>query len=143
MLLAFWMMPTAAFDRLDATSGAATAIGMLAGLGMCLGYVAWILRGLASPFAAALRWVAPAGRMALTNYLGQSIVCTLIFYGYGLGWFEQLPRAWQVPFVLALFAVQVLCSRWWLARFRFGPMEWLWRAATYGQLPAMRRRAEA
>ena len=143
MLLAFWMMPTAAFDRLDATSGAATAIGMLAGLGMCLGYVAWILRGLASPFAAALRWVAPAGRMALTNYLGQSIVCTLIFYGYGLGLFERLPRAWQVPFALVLFSAQVLCSRWWLTRFRFGPMEWLWRAATYGQWPPMRRRAEA
>jgi uncharacterized protein len=140
MLLSFWIMPTVEFDRLDATSGAATALGMTAALGMCLGYLAWILRGLESPLGAALRWVAPAGRMALTNYLAQSIVCTLVFYGYGLGLFEQLSRALQLPFVLALFAVQVLYSRWWLSRFRFGPMEWLWRAVTYGQWPPMRRR---
>ncbi len=141
MLWSFAIMPTVEFDRLDATSGFATALMMIGGLLMCLGYVGWILRGLSSPLAAALRWVAPAGRMALTNYLGQSVLCTLVFYGYGLGWFEQLPRAWQIPFVLAVFALQVLFSRWWLARFRFGPMEWLWRAATYMTWPPLRRTA--
>ena len=79
--------------------------------------------------------------MARSNYLGQSVICTLIFYGYGLGYFERLPRAWQPAFALALFALQVLVSRWWLARFRYGPAEWLWRAATYLQWPAMRRAA--
>lgn len=59
------------------------------------------------------------------------MVCTWIFYGYGLGYFEQLPRAWQPVFALALFGLQVLLSRWWLSRFRFGPMEWLWRSLTY------------
>jgi len=105
---------------------------------MCLGYLAWIVRGVqtGAPLLASL---APVGRMALTNYLVQSIVCTLVFYGYGLGFFEQLSRAWQVPFALALFAVQVALSHWWLARFRFGPAEWAWRALTYGQLPPMRR----
>jgi uncharacterized protein len=141
MLWSFAIMPTVEFDRLDATSGFATVLMMIAGLLMCLGYVGWILRGLSSPLAAALRWVAPAGRMALTHYLGQSVLCTLVFYGYGLGWFEQLPRAWQIPFVLAVFALQVLFSRWWLARFRFGPMEWLWRAATYMTWPPLRRTA--
>ena len=52
--------------------------------------------------------------------------------------FEQLPRAWQPLFVLAVFALQVVYSRWWLARYRFGPMEWLWRGMTYGRLPPMR-----
>ncbi|UWX03681.1 DUF418 domain-containing protein [Pseudoxanthomonas sp. NC8] len=85
-----------------------------------------------------LGWLAPAGRMALTNYLLQSIICTLLFYGYGLGYFEQLPRSWQIPFALGLFALQVLCSRWWLQRFRFGPAEWLWRSLTYARLQPMR-----
>ncbi len=140
-LVSFRMVPTLEYDRLDATVGAASALLLLAALPVCLGYLAWILRGLDSALAPALRWVAPAGRMALTNYLGQSVVCTLIFYGYGLGYFERLPRAGQVPFAIALFALQVLCSRWWLARFRYGPMEWLWRAVTYLQWPPLRRTA--
>jgi len=76
--------------------------------------------------------------MALSNYLLQSLVCTLLFYGYGLGLFEQLPRAWQIPFALGLFASQVLYSRWWLQRFRFGPAEWLWRSITYWRLQPLR-----
>src|SRR5690606_3228321 len=109
---------------------------------LCLAYLAWVRRGLESPaWAPRLAWLAPAGRMALSNYLLQSIVCTSVFYGYGFGYFEQLPRAWQPLFVLLLFALQVLWSRWWLSRFRFGPMEWLWRALTYLQLPPLRRLA--
>jgi uncharacterized protein len=77
--------------------------------------------------------------MALTNYLLQTVVCSWIFSGWGLGYFEQLPRAWQVPFVAVFFTGQVLLSQAWLARFRMGPMEWLWRAATYLRLPPMRR----
>ena len=89
----------------------------------------------------ALRWLAPAGRMALSNYLAQSLVCTLLFYGYGLGWFEQMGRAWQLLFAVALFAAQVALSRAWLRHFRFGPMEWLWRAITYWRWPPLRRDA--
>lgn len=128
------MMPTLSFDRLDIVMGVSSALTITGSFGMSLGYLAWMLRLLP-----ALRWAAPAGRMALTNYLGQSLVCSLVFYGYGLGYFEQMPRAWQVAFAIGLFAVQVLLSRLWLARFRFGPMEWLWRAATYGRWPSLRR----
>jgi len=139
-LLSFHLVPTVDMARMDMTSSVANSLFWLGGALMCLGYLAWIVRGLQSPtMAPRLGVLAPAGRMALTNYLTQSVVCTLIFYGYGLGYFEQLPRAWQVPFVLVLFALQVAFSHWWLARFRFGPMEWLWRAATYLQLPPMRR----
>ncbi|MFZ5638348.1 MAG: DUF418 domain-containing protein [Pseudomonadota bacterium] len=141
MLVSFRMMPTVEYDRLDVGTGAATSLALLAALPMCLGYVAWILRGLESALSPVLRWVAPAGRMALTNYLGQSLICTLIFYGYGLGAFERLPRLWQIPFAFALFAAQVAFSRWWMARYRFGPAEWLWRAVTYRQWPPMRRSA--
>ena len=137
MLLSFWMVPTVAFDRLDLVSGTAAVLTLMGSQAMSLGYLAWILR-LLDAGVRWLRWLAPAGRMALTNYLGQSLVCTLVFYSYGLGYFEQLPRAWQVPFVFALFALQVLFSRWWLTRYRYGPAEWVWRAVTYLRVPAMR-----
>ena len=117
----------------------ATEVYGFANLLMMLGYLSVIVLAMQRPsWANRLRLLAPAGRMALTNYLMQSVVCTLVFYGYGLGFFEQLPRAWQPLFVLALFALQVAFSHWWLARYRLGPMEWLWRWMSYGSRPAMR-----
>lgn len=134
------LTPTLSMGAMGLADSAAMCLAMAGGTLMCLGYLAWIVRGLQAPsLATGLGRLAPAGRMALTNYLMQSLVCTFIFSGYGLGYFEQLPRAWQVPFVLVFFTLQVLLSHAWLARFRFGPMEWLWRAATYLQLPPMRR----
>lgn len=81
---------------------------------------------------------APAGRMALTNYLGQSVLQSLIFYGFGLNLVAKLGLVFVIPISLALFAFQVAFSGWWLARFRFGPLEWLWRSATYGRAQPMR-----
>src|SRR5690606_29073303 len=127
---------------LDFRSGSAQALGMLGSGLMCLGYLGWLVAFFKGPGARLGAWLAPAGRMALTNYLMQSVVCTLVFYGYGLGWYGQLPRAWHVPFALVLFVLQVLLAHVWLARFRFGPMEWLWRSATYLRPQPMRLRAQ-
>lgn len=91
----------------------------------------------------ALAWAAPAGRMALTNYLMQTIMQSLLFYGWGLGLIGTLGLIWVFPISAALFAFQVAYSRWWLARFRFGPVEWLWRSLTYGRAQPMRRLAAA
>ncbi|WP_293758442.1 DUF418 domain-containing protein [Stenotrophomonas sp.] len=134
MLACAWYQPWLAPGHFDLRSAAAYGGTAVAGLLMCLGYLAWGVR-----WSHALRGLAPAGRMALSNYLGQSLVCTLLFYGYGLGGFEQMGRAWQLLFAVALFAVQLLLSRVWLHHFRFGPMEWLWRAITYWRLPPLRR----
>ncbi|MCI4569383.1 DUF418 domain-containing protein [Lysobacter sp. CFH 32150] len=124
-------------DQNDGPYQLAMGLAMLGNLPACLGYISAVVL----MFHGRLRrWVAPlapAGRMALTNYLGTSVICTLVFYGYGLGYWG-LARAWQIPFVFAVFGVQVLLSRWWLARFRYGPMEWLWRSVTYLQIPRMR-----
>lgn len=140
MAASIWLSPEVEMGILGLRESAAMCLAMAGGVLMCLGYLAWIVRGLSAPATGAgLRALAPAGRMALTNYLVQSVVCTFIFSGYGLGYFEQLPRAWQVPFVLGFYGLQVLASHAWLARFRFGPMEWLWRVATYLQWPPMRR----
>ncbi|MFS8137895.1 MAG: DUF418 domain-containing protein, partial [Thermomonas sp.] len=113
----------------------ALGIMMLGNLPTCLGYVGTLVLLWHGRACALLSPLAPAGRMALTNYLSQSIIGTLFFYGYGLGHWG-LGRAWQLVFVLVVFALQVAFSHWWLARFRYGPMEWLWRWATYGKRPA-------
>ncbi|WP_280768096.1 DUF418 domain-containing protein [Salipaludibacillus daqingensis] len=73
------------------------------------------------------------GRMALTNYLLQSIVSTLIFYNYGLGFFGHIgPIIWLVLAAL-IFATQIWFSNLWLTKFRFGPVEWVWKSLTYGK----------
>ena len=78
------------------------------------------------------------GRMALSNYLGQSVVCTLIFYGYGLGLLGELGAQTTLFISLTLFAGQMVFSYLWLRMFRYGPMEWLWRSLTYGQSQPIR-----
>ncbi len=85
------------------------------------------------------RHLGAVGRMALTNYLLQTILCVLIFYGYGLGLFGHVGRAGQWLVVLAVWAFQLVASPWWLERFRFGPFEWLWRSMTYLRLQPFRR----
>ena len=111
---------------------------MLGNLPACLGYVGLVVTMLYSRgFLARIRVLGPLGRMALTNYLMQSVICMTVFYGFGLGLWG-LPRAQQVLFVAVVYALQVAFSHWWLARFRYGPMEWLWRGFTYRQIPPLR-----
>lgn len=83
--------------------------------------------------------LAPAGKMALTNYLMQSLIASLVFYGYGLGFWQQWGRVQLALFVVSVFIGQVIFSHLWLGYFRYGPMEWLWRALTYWTWPPMRR----
>ena len=79
------------------------------------------------------------GRMAFTNYLMHSIVMTTIFYGYGFGLYGQVPRFWQMGFVITMLGFQLWFSPFWLSRYRFGPAEWFWRSLTYWQVQPMRR----
>lgn len=74
---------------------------------------------------------AAVGRMALTNYLMHSVILTTVFYGYGFGLYGTIPRFWQMGFVIAVIGLQLMLSPWWLSRYRFGPVEWLWRSLTY------------
>ncbi|CAN7279078.1 MULTISPECIES: DUF418 domain-containing protein [unclassified Variovorax] len=86
--------------------------------------------------------LAPAGRMALTNYLMQSLLCALIFTAYGLGWMGRVSPAACVLIASIIFAGQLAASRLWLRRFGYGPVEWALRAFTVGAWPAMRRTSE-
>ena len=118
------------------SGGIANAIGsVIVGLGH-IGMVMLIvktgyLKRLMQRFAA-------VGRMALTNYLMHSVILTTVFYGYGLGLYTQIPRFYQMGFVVAVVGLQLYLSPWWLARFRFGPVEWLWRSITYWKMQPMR-----
>ena len=82
--------------------------------------------------------LAATGRMALTTYLTQSIVCTILFYSYGFKLIGRVGYTGMFTITVVLFAVQMAVSVWWLKRYRFGPVEWLWRTLTYGRAPAMR-----
>ena len=80
--------------------------------------------------------LAPIGRMALTNYILQVVIFDLLEHGFGL--FGRFGPLLGVPIGLAVFVMQALLSTWWMKRFRFGPLEWLWRTLTYGRLQPMR-----
>lgn len=129
------------FDLVEDFAESTAALGLMAmaNLPLALGYLALFVLLAAGPLRRPLAVLAPAGRMALTNYLMQSVICSVIFYGYGLGLYGGIGRSGQVAIVLVVFALQVVFSHWWLARFRYGPMEWLWRAGTYLQRPPFRR----
>ncbi len=87
--------------------------------------------------------VAAVGRMALTNYLLQTVICTTIFYGHGLGLFGQVDRAGQFAIVLAVWAFQLLASSAWLGYFALGPVEWAVRWLVYGRRPRLLRPSPA
>jgi uncharacterized protein len=87
--------------------------------------------------------LAPVGRMALTNYLLQTVICVTIFYGYGFGKFGTVGALKATAVAIAIFLVQIVLSSLWLSYFRYGPMEWIWRQLTYRRRLDLRRSAEA
>ena len=127
------------FDGLVMVNGivAWTAFPRLA---MTVGYAAllvqFIRRYKNSPVTARL---AATGQCAFTNYLGTSIVMTTIFYGYGFGLFGHTERAALWPFVIGAWIIMLLWSKPWLTRFRYGPLEWLWRSMARLRLQPMQR----
>ncbi len=110
----------------------ATATAYLSALALLMERPAWRRR---------LMHLAPVGQMALSNYLSQSLICTFLFYGWGLGLSGRVGTALIIPLTMAIFAAELLWSHAWLKRFRFGPVEWVWRSLTYGERQPMRRLA--
>ena len=125
-------------DRYDGW-GIAAGLSILGNLPACLGYVGLVVLMLHSNTVfSRIRVLGAPGRMALTNYLAQSLISATFFYAYAMGQWG-MPRAQQVLFVVVVYAAQIAFSHWWLSRFQYGPMEWLWRGFTYGQMPQLRR----
>lgn len=109
---------------------------------MIVGWACLVLL-LARPGGRLTRRLEAAGRMTFTNYLASSLICTTIFYGYGLGWYGHLSRAALYLVVGAVWCLILAWSRPWLIRFRYGPFEWLWRSLSRGRLQPMRGSALA
>lgn len=90
-----------------------------------------------------LRLLAAPGRMALTNYLGQTLIGLTVFYGIGFDQAGQWSIQALIAFACAVYLMQAVLSHLWLQSFQYGPMEWLWRALTYGTAPKLRRAVAA
>jgi uncharacterized protein len=107
----------------------------LGGLMFCLVYVSAIVllaaKGRINRF---LRLLAPVGRMALTNYLLHSLICTTLFLPYGFGLFSKIDAWHGILLTVIIFALQIPFSNLWLKHFNYGPFEWLWRSLTYWKL---------
>ncbi len=82
--------------------------------------------------------LAPVGRMALTNYLTHSVLYVVLFTGVGFGLYGEVGPTLCVALAIVIFAAQIVVSQWWLARYRFGPAEWVWRSLTYADWQPMR-----
>ncbi len=127
------------FDPLYAV-GAGSSANYFGSIIVALGHIALVMLLIRTGFVQGLlRRFAAIGRMALTNYLMHSVVLTTVFYGYGLGLYGSIPRFWQMGFAAAVIGLQMVLSPWWLSRYEFGPVEWLWRSLTYWQRQPMRR----
>ncbi|HVH36775.1 MAG TPA: DUF418 domain-containing protein [Tahibacter sp.] len=112
-------------------------------IALALAYMALVVLAWQTRARRVLGAFAPVGRMALTHYLGQSLLGVSLFYGAGLGLGPRYGLVGTVFAAVAVFALQTWLSRWWLQRFRFGPAEWVWRSLTYGRRQPLRRTAPA
>jgi uncharacterized protein len=117
-------------NMLDLPAAHVLSAGYASGLAVLIQSATW--RRWLTPFAA-------VGRMALTDYLTQSVLCTLFYYSYTTGLYGRVGPAMGLIPTVVLYGSQVVFSNWWLSKYRFGPVEWLWRGMTYGKFPAMRR----
>ena len=116
-----------------------TGSGFLGDIGLCLFFMTsivllyqnrkWMLK---------LKPLAYMGRMPLSNYLFQSIVCTTIFYSYGFGLYGKVGSALGLVLTVVIFTIQIFISKYWFKHYRFGPVEWVWRCLTYGKLFGMK-----
>jgi uncharacterized protein len=141
LLVALHAMPVLTVSdpmSLQVDAAWATTQMSVASLMLSLAYASGLLLLMGGPWPMLVGWLAPMGRMALSNYLLQSLCFSLLFYGYGLGLWSQISRVDQLLIVAAYLVLQIAWSRYWMARFRHGPVEWIWRALTYRQRPSMR-----
>ena len=110
-------------------AGPAGALAYAAGLALLLERPGWRRR---------LAPLAPTGRLALSNYVGQSVLAGFVFYGWGLGLYARVGSAGVLAIALVIYALQVVLSGLWLRAFRFGPLEWALRSFTYWRVQPLR-----
>jgi len=82
----------------------------------------------------------PYGSIALTNYFLQSVIGTFIFYGWGLSYLGELRNAYSFLLAILIIILQMIISKWWLSKFYYGPLEWIWRSITYFKVYPLKRK---
>lgn len=106
------------------------------------GFIGLVMLWCRSSYLANLRdQIASVGRMALTNYIGQSVIATFIFYGFGLGMFGSVSRIQQLLIIVLIWTIQIAFSSWWLSRFQYGPLEWVWRCLSHWQYQPIKKKS--
>ena len=109
-----------------------TLYNYVGSLASAIAYIALVMLFVKSQVFAGLKAaLANVGKMALTNYIMQSVIATFVFYGFGLNYFAELSRAESLLVVLLVWLLQSLLSTMWLTQYRQGPLESLWRSLTY------------
>ena len=134
------MMRSLELRPLDWAQPIFRGMGPVADVVIALGYAALLV--ILCQWPAVRRFLSglgAVGQMALTNYLTQSLFYVFVLYGFGLGLLPWMGPTLSLLFAVVVFGLQIVFSRWWLSRYRFGPAEWLWRWGTYGTKPALRR----
>ena len=120
--------------EMNYSSGLGTLFNYFGSLFTAIGYIALVMLLVQSRRLVRLQaLLANVGRMAFTNYIMQSVICTFIFYGFGLGYFAELDRVQCLAIVAIIWAMQLYWSSAWLSRFKQGPLEKLWRSVTYNR----------
>ena len=135
---AFGLMRSALGEE---TAGLAwVGVAQLIGVPLGLGYAALVLWvSVAGAVPIVTKALANVGRMGLTNYLLQSVISAFVFYGWGLGFYAEIGYPGLFGVIAGMWAFNIAFSAAWLSVFRIGPVEWLWRALTYGTMPELRR----
>ena len=111
-----------------------TVLYALSVVPLCLAYVSAIcLQWIKKEGNTKLKLLAPVGRMALTNYLMQSFIGIILYYGIGFGLGGDIGPSIYFPIGIGIYIVQILYSTWWMKHFNYGPFEWIWRMLTYGK----------
>ena len=104
------------------------------------GYIGFVMLAEQRDWLPGLRQhLAAVGRVAFTNYIMHTVICVAVFQGFGGSLYGTTSRLEQTIFILGVWALQIILSPWWLNRFRYGPLEWLWRSLTYGRMEPFRR----
>ncbi|WP_235848471.1 DUF418 domain-containing protein [Litchfieldia alkalitelluris] len=135
--IVFKMVPYVADKNLateylqDSIGGPAVALFYASSIVLLVRNKKW--RKVLTPFA-------HVGKLSLSNYLLQSLICTMIFYSYGLGYYGQITPFEGLIMTIVIYLLQVLLSKWWLNNYLYGPVEWLWRTLTYAKRQPMKNR---
>ena len=138
-ILKFWSKNMMAGDIFSFYSVYFYSAGLFGDTGLALFLISLIvLLYHKGKFVFIFKNLANVGRMALTNYLLQSIICTTIFYSYGFGLYGEVSPALSLTLAILIFTSQIFISKYWMEKFKFGPVEWLWRSATYSKIFEMK-----